>query len=999
MHELFRFIAVQGPPVASKGGLIDGGKLIAGSELAKKLNTTHGADRADVAVKYMAGTRFVKGAEPGLRALLHLSSAFKGRKAVTQEAFKTLIQQAMGQPMCKLVADPAFKEFTQRLAESLLACRQAGTAALIRQRGQLALALRVIHAIEAVAGDTEQMGDILARPWAQMIVFDGVASDVADDSGGRNVLASGGTSGAGEPEMPPEHPVSTYHAELAAAIKQIDEAIPELYKASVESPSQLDRDDLPDEDEPDLSEVRNRPGALGFIAGLLERLLKSPRVSPARPSVRKFSVGLREEQFSEGTQQLLRQCGLSMRYLEDFAGVEDSLNNLRADLSSRIRRMERRSRSTRRNVPGGSIAARAADPTTYFPPGTLYPYPGTIKPDAGTPGMPRTVGTAKVIEGLLMRVEDKVVGYEAGAIAKIVNIPAAATTSIETQILTRTEETTETETGETSSMEQSVETEERFALQSETETEISLEMSAKAAGGFSASYGPVSAEGSAEASTTFGMHSATNTASDYAKSVIEKAVSRLVKTKRETVRRTRVMELRDLQKEGFDNTGGGNATAIYQWVDEVHEGQLLNYGARLMLEFQVPQPGAVLLWSMTSEAAQKDLPQPPPPFDISLADIEPGGLADLIEDYGATDIPPAPPYLRFVSKAIKIAEDLKEDPASRKIYIATDESLVVPEGYQVSRFWARLAATRPRSYNATVSAERYAITVGALSFELRANRTLLFTGQAELRSITGMVPVTIVGTEDRAVTAIVIVACERTRELLDQWRTEVYVALQNAHQRRVEEYEDRLRIARVRGGLSVQARNPAQNRAIERDEIKRSAISILTAQHFEAFGAIGFRGQLEIPNIRFDEAAIEGEYIQFFESAFEWMQTEYILYPYFWANPTANWLDALKLQMDDTLHESFLRAGAARVVVPVRLGFEAAVLTYLSHPEGPVLWNGQEYEDIDMDSEMYFPIWRAIMEQQGQTETTPIPEGDPWRFRIPTNYQIINSSGQLPAPP
>ena len=103
--------------------------------------------------------------------------------------------------------------------------------------------------------------------------------------------------------------------------------------------------------------------------------------------------------------------------------------------------------------------------------------------------------------------------------------------------------------------------------------------------------------------------------------------------------------------------------------------------------------------------------------------------------------------------------------------------------------------------------------------------------------------------------------------------------------------------------------------------------------------------------------------------------------------------------MDDTFHEEFLRAGAARVVVPVRPGFEAAVLTYLSHPESPVLWDGQEYEDIDMDSEMYFPVWRAIMERQGQTETTPIQVGDPWRFRIPTNHQIISSSGQLPAPP
>jgi len=228
---------------------------------------------------------------------------------------------------------------------------------------------------------------------------------------------------------------------------------------------------------------------------------------------------------------------------------------------------------------------------------------------------------------------------------------------------------------------------------------------------------------------------------------------------------------------------------------------------------------------------------------------------------------------------------------------------------------------------------------------------------------------------------------------------DVYGALQKARLRKAEEYEDRLRMARVRGGLSVQARNPAQNRARERDEIKRSAITLLTAQHYEAFSAIQFRGPLDIPRIRFDEAAIEGEYIQFFESALEWTQLEYILHPYFWANPTADWLDALRLQMDDTLHEDFLRAGAARVTVPVRLGFEAAIGTYMSHSDGPVLWDGQAYEDIDMDSEMFFPIWRAIMERQGQTEEAPIPVGDPWRFRIPTSHQIISDSGTLPTAP
>jgi hypothetical protein len=973
MNELFRFIAVEAAPVDGKPGLIDGGKMVKGSQLARELHGARETDRAAVAVKYMEGDRFVEGSDPGLHALLRLAAAFKGPGGPEQEAFEQATQEVLGRSVVETASDEDFSEFERRLAESLLACRHAGRSAPRGLGGQLALALRVTTVIEAVAGESPRKDDILARPWAQMIVFDGLATGGLDQSRSNGAGAFShdgeGSSHKGEgsanrrgPEAS-EDPIGGYRARLEATIRRIDEAIPELRSASADLPSRLEGHALEME---------------GEVA----------------------SVSI-EERVSGDTRQLLRQTGHSVGHIEDFAVVEDELSSMRAAASSRIRRMERRSSSRQRNVPGGTLSARVGIPPGGFPglysPGLHLPGGLATPDDSGEPGAPATVGKAKVVQGLLMRVEDKVLGYETGAIAKVVNIPAAATKSMESEFLTRTDETTETETGETSSTEQSVETDERFALQTETENEISLEMSARATGGFSASYGPVSAEGSAEASTAFGMHSATSTASDYAKSVIEKAVSSLVKTKREATKRRRVVELRDLQKEGFDNTDGDDVTSIYQWVDEVHEGRLLNYGSRLMLEFLVPQPGAVLLWSMTSEAAQQDIPQPPPPLDISFDDIEPGGIADLVEEYGATDIPPAPPKYQFVSKVVKVGEGIVERTDTRTNNVLGDETLAIPEGYVADAIWASLRSTRSHDGDR----DRYGLEVGGEKF-YRLDENRYRFSRADVGGIipfSGTVPIAITGMENRPATAMVILRCERTDARLDQWRTEVYRVLHQAHQRRVEEYEDKLRMARVRGESGVQGRNPAQNRNIERDEIKRAAISILTAQHYDAFSAVGRRGPLGIPQIRFGEAATEGEYIQFFESAFEWTQTEHVLHPYFWANPAADWLDALRLRMDDPLHEEFLRAGAARVVVPVRPGFEAAVLTYLSHPEGPVLWDGQEYEDIDMDSEMYFPVWRAVMERQGQTESAPIAVGDPWRFRIPTNHQIISGSDQLPAPP
>jgi hypothetical protein len=63
----------------------------------------------------------------------------------------------------------------------------------------------------------------------------------------------------------------------------------------------------------------------------------------------------------------------------------------------------------------------------------------------------------------------------------------------------------------------------------------------------------------------------------------------------------------------------------------------------------------------------------------------------------------------------------------------------------------------------------------------------------------------------------------------------------------------------------------------------------------------------------------------------------YVFYPYFWGKKS-DWVTVAQLTDVDPLFAQFLRAGAARVQVPVRVGFEEAMLTYLSTGE---LWAGE----------------------------------------------------------
>ena len=63
----------------------------------------------------------------------------------------------------------------------------------------------------------------------------------------------------------------------------------------------------------------------------------------------------------------------------------------------------------------------------------------------------------------------------------------------------------------------------------------------------------------------------------------------------------------------------------------------------------------------------------------------------------------------------------------------------------------------------------------------------------------------------------------------------------------------------------------------------------------------------------------------------------YVFYPYFWSKKE-DWLTLAQIDDTDPLFAKFLQAGAARVQLPVRLGFEKSILHYLELGE---IWNGE----------------------------------------------------------
>jgi hypothetical protein len=175
--------------------------------------------------------------------------------------------------------------------------------------------------------------------------------------------------------------------------------------------------------------------------------------------------------------------------------------------------------------------------------------------------------------------------------------------------------------------------------------------------------------------------------------------------------------------------------------------------------------------------------------------------------------------------------------------------------------------------------------------------------------------------------------CKLKESRFHQWQLGTYEAILNAYNRQVAAYEERLANAQVALRMGAFGISPEQKREVERTEIKRACISLLTYQHFDLFNAVDLKSPHQI---NFEAAEAQGPYIRFFEQAIEWEQMSYLFYPYFWSRK-GEWTRKLNRQDRDPQFSKFLSAGAARALLPVRPGFEKAVIHFM---ETGQIWAG-----------------------------------------------------------
>lgn len=623
------------------------------------------------------------------------------------------------------------------------------------------------------------------------------------------------------------------------------------------------------------------------------------------------------------------------------------------------------------------------------------------------PGGPPSVRSAGVAQ--LLVVKEHIKRYEAGEIAHVETVLAGETRSRTHRRLERTEETFTTETETTVEQEHELETAERFELNRETSRTIERDLRVGFGLSLSGKYGPtVEFSSNAEMELEQSVQESVSNATTYSRDVVQRSLERIAERVREERVRRIVRETEETNLHELMNDSEVHRNGVYQFLDKVSEAQVFDYGVREMFDFMIPEPASFLWHVDSTPRAAPRLPDPPEPLEnyvASATGINPLNYQRIAARYGATDVQAPPPRYRTVTATIVHGEDDADEEGQPRSQATLDLSL--PDGYRPWRATVNGLAV-------TDHIPVVAVTVGGRTlrwqpgpgdridlsggFELawRPQLAAGFDTSTFALAADAKLTVGVVAFETNTWSLNCTVTCRRTAEHMDAWRNATYAIIHAAHQDRVQEH--RQLVADLEAQAEADARDseaaarfgqaPSQNRRTIRAELKKHCISVVTRQRYEAFDATQHG---DPPVFDFDEAAAEGAFIRFFEQAFEWDQMQWVFYPYFWAR-AETWVDRFTRTDVDPEFREFWMAGAARVVVPARRGFEPALNHYL---ETGQLWNGQG-DPPDVSSPLYVSIVQEIKERTG-ADADELPVGEPWDVRVPTSLVLVRLTEDLPS--
>jgi hypothetical protein len=168
-----------------------------------------------------------------------------------------------------------------------------------------------------------------------------------------------------------------------------------------------------------------------------------------------------------------------------------------------------------------------------------------------------------------------------------------------------------------------------------------------------------------------------------------------------------------------------------------------------------------------------------------------------------------------------------------------------------------------------------------------------------------------------------------TDTTMNAWRLQCWTLLRDKAYTDYLTERDRLRERRTALQRSIADIDALTLRKLEREQIMLAVLEWLFPGFDQASDVLtGADTPGSLPPDAWRKVMEYGEYIKFVHSAIDWDNVMVLLYPHFWDAP-AKAAQKLWLSHPDSLHREFLRAGAAKLVLAIRPGFEDQVVSLL----------------------------------------------------------------------
>jgi hypothetical protein len=434
-------------------------------------------------------------------------------------------------------------------------------------------------------------------------------------------------------------------------------------------------------------------------------------------------------------------------------------------------------------------------------------------------------------------------------------------------------------------------------------------------------------------STNFGYNATSNDSQskkdsrNHSMATTKKASARTKKDHKITFKVTSVAGSEDQSVRVISNPSPTDSMRIdYFQLARKWKVNLLRYGLRMTYDIVIPNPGSGIVTLVDEVKALDALINTPFSFTLPLSAIYYNSIAhdphdisnydQLAAQYNASVTPP-PEARKWVNvhKETAMVNDY-DHVHFDSVEFDIDENYYIYQVLFEGQIQTNVGETN--TYFATLSGEP--VKVGIKSF-------IGESGHLSLGLVYQYV--------NNFAVNITLICRPKVQFLLD-WRLQAWTQIRQAAE---EEYNKSLQNYKDQRAKLVQEiadYDALTLRRMEQEEIMKGVLRWLLGPQFylvpfnisSLFGSDSNDPDVQDvidPNLRTGSEWLDvmehGEFIKYIHNAIEWENVLYFTYPYFWDDKQL-WDFKKFLYHPDSTHRTFLRSGAARVVLTIRPGFE-----------------------------------------------------------------------------